>query len=172
MTGSFCVYFLFYWLAGFYIAWLESVCHLVQDSFRFPPEFRRLFQYILSRQLLSWKPRLSFFARSLAWDSPVRSRRPLSWKLNSFFPISADEKGATSVFRVLANHSASLFFLHPVRRFIRTTISIQYIPFFIHPVTECKHLLAFILTRICYFGCEELTYISYSSFNGQSLTAC
>ncbi len=37
---------------------------------------------------------------------------------------------------------------------------------------ECKHLLAFILTRICYFGREELTYIPYSSFNGQSLAAC
>ena len=92
-------------------------------------------------------------------------------KLNSFFPISADEKGAISVFRVLANHSASFFFLHPVRRFLRTTIC-PYTPFFIHPVTECKHLLAFILTRICYFGREELTYIPYSSFNGQSLAAC
>ena len=104
--------------------------------------------------------------------SRVLSQRPLSSKLNSFFPISADEKGATSVFRVLANHSASFFFLHPVRRFIRTTISIQYIPFFIHPVTECKHLLAVILTQICYFGREELAYIPYSSFNRQSLAAC
>ena len=96
------------------------------------------------------KTRLCFFAWSLAWDSPVRSRRPPSWKLYSLSPISADEKGATSVFRVLANHSASFFFLRPVRRFIRTTISIQYIPFFINLVTECKHLLAFILTRICW----------------------
>ena len=44
-----------------------------------------------------------------------------------------------------------------------------YVPFSIHPVTECKHLLAFILTWICYFGREEMTYIPYSSFNGQSL---
>ena len=117
------------------------------------------------------KTRLCFFARSLAWDSSARSRRPPSWKLNSFFPISADKKGATSVFRVPANHSASFFFLHPIRRFVRTTISIQYIPFFIHPVTECKHLLAFMLTWICYFGREELTYSPYSSFNGKSLAA-
>ena len=117
------------------------------------------------------KTRLCFFTQSLVRDSPIHSRWPLSSKLNSFFPISTDEKGATSVFRVLANHSASFFFLHPVRRFIRTTISIQYIPFFIHPVTECKHLLAFILTRICNFSSEELTYIPYSSFNGQSLAA-
>ena len=118
------------------------------------------------------KTRSCFFARSLAWDSPFRSGRPPSSKLNSFFPISAVEKVATSVCRVSTNHSAYFSFLHPVRRFIRTTISIQYIPFFIHPVTECKHLLAFILTRICYFGCEELTYIPYSSCNSQSLAAC
>ena len=92
-------------------------------------------------------------------------------KLNSLFPISADEKGATSVFRVLANHSASFSFLHPVRRFVWTTIC-PYTPFFIHPVTECKHLLAFILTWICYFGRKELTYGPYPSFNGQSLAAC
>ena len=35
-----------------------------------------------------------------------------------------------------------------------------------------QHLLAFILTWICYFGREELTYIPYSSFNGQFLAAC
>ena len=68
---------------------------------------------------------------------PVLSQWSLSWKLNSFFPISADEKGATSVFRDLANHSASFSFLRPVRRFIRTTICL-YTPFFIHPVTECN----------------------------------
>ena len=90
-------------------------------------------------------------------------------KLNSFFPISADEKGATSVFlgfwpiiRPLSLPSPSQaihsdYYLYPVYHF------------FIHPVTECKHLLAFILTPICYVGREELTYIPYSSFNGQSL---
>ena len=44
--------------------------------------------------------------------------------LKTKFFISADEKGATSVFRVLANHSASFSFLHPVRRFVRTTMSL------------------------------------------------
>ena len=44
-----------------------------------------------------------------------------------------------------------------------------YVPFSIHLVTECKHVLAFILTWICYFNHKELTYIPYSSFNGQSL---
>ena len=113
-----------------------------------------------------------FFTRNLAWDSPVCTWRPPSWKLIFFIPISVDEKGCSFCFRILANHLASFFFLHPVRRFVRTTIFIQYIPFFIHPVTECQHLLAFILTRISYFGREELTYIPYSSFNGQSLVAC
>ncbi len=60
-------------------------------------------------------------------------------KLTFFIPISADEKGCNFRFRILANHLASFFF---------------------PPVTECKHLLAFILTWICYFGHEELTYIS------------
>ena len=114
---------------------------------------------------------LCFFAQSLASDPrPLMATSVL--KTDFLIPISADKKGCYFCFRVLANHSASFFFLYPVRRFIRTTISIQYILFFIHPVTECKHLLAFILTRICYFGCEELTYIPYSSFNSQSLAAC
>ena len=41
-----------------------------------------------------------------------------------FIPISADEKGASG-FRILANHLASFFFLHSIRRFVRTTISIH-----------------------------------------------
>ena len=80
-------------------------------------------------------------------------------------------KGCYFHFRVLANHLGSFFFLQPVRRFVRTTICPN-TPFVIRPVTECKHLLAFILTRICFFGREELTYSPHSSFNGQSLAAC
>ena len=81
-------------------------------------------------------------------------------KLIFFIPISADEKGCYFLFRILASHLASFFF---------------------PPVTECKHLLAFILIWICYFGREELTYIlfflqrpaevdphSLFLFNGQS----
>ena len=98
-------------------------------------------------------------------DSPVRSRRPLTSKLISFFLFPLTKKKATSVFRVIANHSASFSFLHPVRRFVRTTIC-PYTHFFNHPVTECKHLLAFILIWICYFGRKELTYISIPLFNG------
>ena len=113
-----------------------------------------------------------FFTRGFGDSVDTSCHTNCCPKTEFLFPISADEKGATSVFRVLANHSASFFFLHPVRRFVQTTICIQYIPFFIHPVTECKHLLAFILTRVCYFSREESTYIPYSFFNGQSLAAC
>ena len=137
----------------------------------FPQEFRRQFQYILSHQLLSWKPRFCFLARSLAWDSLVCSQRHLSSKNWFPYPYFRWRKGCYFRFRVLANHSASFFFLHPTRRFIRTTICL-YTHFFIVPVTECKNLLAFILTWICYFGREELTYIPIPLFNGQSLAAC
>ena len=141
MTGSFWEYFLFYGLTGFYITWLEGVCHpLVQDSLRFSPEFRRQFQFILSHQLLTWKPRFCFFTRSSAWDSPVRSRWPLSSKLISFFLFPLRKKKATSAFRVLANHLASFFFPHTVRRFVRTTIS---------------------STRVRLRGTDSLTYIFY-----------
>ena len=94
---------------------------LVQNSFRFSPEFRRQFQYIWSLQLLSWNPALL-----VASDNPSSPGDlcPENWIL---FPISADEKGASG-FRVLANHLASFFFLHPVRRFTRTAISILNVP--------------------------------------------
>ena len=135
-TGSFWEYFLFYGQAGFYTAWLESICYLlVQDSFRFSPEFRRQFQYILSRQLLSWNPALllqpEFGIRS---PSSHGNLCPKNWFPYSYFRW---RKGCYFRFRVLANHLASFFFLHPVRRFIRTTIC-AYTPFFIHPVTECN----------------------------------
>ena len=50
-----------------------------------------------------------FFTRSLAWDSPICSWRSPSWKLISFIPISANEKGCYFRFRILANHLASFF---------------------------------------------------------------
>ena len=39
----------------------------------------------------TWSVTWSTTERSLAWNSPVRSRWPPSTKRNSFFPISADE---------------------------------------------------------------------------------
>ena len=74
-----------------------------------------------------------------------------------FIPISADEKGASG-FRVLANHLASFFFLHPVRQFVRTTISI-------HPSEVMEYRgLTYILISTFNGQAEELTYIPYSSF--------
>ena len=73
--------------------------------------------------------------------------RPLNWFP---YPYFRWWKGSYFRFRVLANHLAS---------------------FSNHPVTECKHLLAFILTWICY-GHQELTYIPIPLFNSQSLAAC
>ena len=90
---------------GFYGARFEGVCYLLSKSsiLLLHPEF------------------LAMVSTHFVTPTAVL-------KLNSFFLISTDEKGATSVFRVLANQSASFFFLYPVRWFIRTTISIQYNP--------------------------------------------
>ncbi len=90
-----------------------------------------------------------------------------NWFAYSYF---CWRKGCYFHFRVQANY-LSFFFPHPVRRFIQTTISMQYIPFFIHPVRECKHVLALILSQICEIGCQELNYLTYSSLNSQSLVA-
>ena len=146
MTGSFWEYFLFYGLAGFYIAWLECVCNLVQEL---------------------------YFASSPGVWHEIRPCVHGDLRSQNWFPYSYFRwrKGGYFRFRVLANHLDPFFFIHPVRRFLRTTI-FPYTHFFIHPVTECKHLLAFILTRICYFGREELTYIPNSSSNGQSVAVC
>ena len=71
-----------------------------------------------------------------------------------FIPISADEKGASG-FRVLANHLASFFFLHPVRWFIWTTIRTSLSPS--------------LSTRVRLRSTDSLTYILIFSFNGQPL---
>ena len=78
-----------------------------------------------------------FFTWSLAWDPFTVTSIP---KLIFFIPTSADRRRCYFRFRVLASYLASFFF---------------------PPVTECKHLLAFILTWICYFSSEDLTYILF-----------
>ena len=84
---------------------------LSENSFRTSPEFRRQFQYILSRQLLS--KNLIPFTGELARSFGIRSTRPITAtsvrKTKFVIPISSDEKGTTSGFRVLPNH---LDFLH------------------------------------------------------------
>ena len=98
MTGSFWEYFLFYGLVGFYITWLEGVCHLVQELYftSSPGDLATVFTYLVTPTAVL--------------------------KLIFFILISADEKNCYFRSRVLANHSASFSFLHPVRRFLQTTI--------------------------------------------------
>ena len=147
LTGSFGEYFLFYGLAKFFIYIALAWRH----------------RYFLSKILFR------FFTWSLASD-PTSSHGDLIFKNSSspgvwhetlftatsvlklifLFPISTYEKGSYFRFRILANH---------------------YPFFFLSLVTECKHLLTFILTWIYYLGHEELTYITIPLFNGQPLTA-
>ena len=124
-TGFFAEYILsFHGLAGFCRAQLEGIC------------------YLLSKKFISVSsPGVS------AWDSHVLLRRPPSWKLNSFFLFPLTKK-ATSVFRVLANHSASFSF------FILSGDSFG---------------LLSLSTRVRLWSTDSLTYILISSFNGQPL---
>ena len=90
MTGSFWEYFLFYGLAGFYIGWLEGiVIPLSKILSTFPRNFGDSFN-ISGHSNSCPETRLCFFARSLSWDWPVRSRRPPSSKLDflSLFPLT------------------------------------------------------------------------------------
>ena len=122
----------------------------------------------LKAQVLLVQDSFCFFTWSLARDSTHLFTAASLFKTD-ILPISADERGGYFRFRILANHLAS--FSPPVRWFVRTTIC-PYTSFFIHPVTECKHLLASILTWICYFGCEGLAYITIPLFSSQPLAAC
>ena len=144
--GSFGEYFLFYGLADLFIyLWLEGT----------GPTCPRLFPLL--------HPEFGTrFAPSVHRDISLQN-----WFSYSLFPL--DEKGCYFRCRSLTYHLASFFF--PVRRLLWTTVCPVY-PFFIHSATECKHLLAFILTWICYFGREELTYITIPLFSGQPLAAC
>ena len=125
----------------------------------FPREFRRQFQYILSPQLLPWKSRFCFFARSLARDSPICSRRHLSSKLIPFIPISADEKGCYFRFRILTNHLAS-FFCQAIRSDcylltrlrLRSTDSLTYILFFLQRPAEVDLFSLFLFERSVFGG--------------------
>ena len=133
------------------------------------PEFWRQCQHILSTAV----QKLGSASSPRVWHHmPVFSRRPLSSKLNSL-----------SLFLQMKRVLHPLLGFRPIIRSLSPSFTLSgdsfgllywplYTPFFTHPVTESKHLLAFILTWICYFGREELTYSPYSSFNGQSLTAC
>ena len=146
LTGSFGEYFPSRVSGFIYIAlaWRHKVLP-VQYSLRF---FTRSLSEILticSRRHLSSK---LFLTRSLAWDSVPRD---LSSKTDFFYPISADGKKVPLISLLSSSFPCQ---------------SILYDHYLFHPVTECKHLLAFILTWIFYVGRGELTYITIPLFSG------
>ena len=130
-------------------------------TYLFDGFLRRVFSLLRADRILyihntlAWRHRSflskilsTFFTRSLAIRSRILSWQPhlQNWYSLPLFPLT--EEGGYFRFGILANHLASIFF--SVRRLLRTTIC-PVSPFFIHPVTECKHLLAFTLTHILYF---------------------
>ena len=162
LTGFFWEYFLFYGLAGFCTAWLEDTRYLlVQNSFCFSPEFWRQFQYILSCQMLSWNAALLLHPEF--WHEIthlVTATHVL--KTPFFFPISADEKGASG-FRVLANHLASFFFL-TLSGYSFGLLSWSLCPFSTQPTWGYGVQIAWPWFVTSFNRqAEELTYIPYSS---------
>ena len=84
---------------------------------------------------------------------------PKNWFPYSYFHW---RKGCYFRFRVLANHLASFFFLHPVSRFIRTTISSTRVRL------RSTDSLAYILYFLQQPGQSWPTFL-IPPFNGQSL---
>ena len=104
----------FYGRAAFCTIWREGTCYLLsKDSFRSSPEFRRQFQHILSRRLLSQNFH-SFRGRDPGFFG-IRSARPFTvtslLKTQFFIPIFTDEKGTTSGAKTSANHFAPFFLI-------------------------------------------------------------
>ena len=94
----------------------------------------------------------SFFTRSLGMGlAPICSRRCLFLELIFLFPTSAD--GRRGLFPLWDSSQSFGFYLlpSPVRQFVRATIC-PCTPFFTHPVTKYKHLLAFTLTQFFTFS--------------------
>ena len=81
-----------------------------------------------------------FFTQSLGHSVQTSCHPNCFLKLIYLSLFLLMKKGVTSSFRILANHLASFFFLHPVRRFVQTTIS---------------------FTRVRLRGTDSLTYILY-----------
>ena len=100
----------FHGLAGFCRAWLKAIYHLLSNSVPLlRPEF--------------WHQIGTSFHGYL---------RPKNW---NFFPISSDEKGTTSGFRVLANHLSSSSSTSPCHAIHSGYYTDLCIPFSVHPVT-------------------------------------
>ena len=126
-----------------YIYSYEGIGSLVQDSFHF---LHPVISAVVSIYLITSTtvPQIPVLAR----DSPHLFTTIPFFKTDFLNPYFRWRKvGYHFRSRALANHLA--FFLP----FPGDSLGLLSI----HPVTECKHLLAFILTWICYFGREELT---------------
>ena len=116
--------FFFYGLPGFCTAWLKGTLSSCPIMFLLFPVVSTTVSIHLVTPTAVLKPG-SASSPGAVVTVPTPLVTPTSVLTTAFFiPISADEKGASG-FRVLANHLASFFFLHPVRRFVRTTISIH-----------------------------------------------
>ena len=121
--------------------------------------------------VISCPTRFRFFARSFG----IRSARPFTAtsvlkteNSLSLFPLTKrallPALGFWPIIWPLPPHP-------PIMLFIRATILTSVSPFSVHLVTECRQLLAFILTWIRYFvqqAGRRVDLHSYSSFNGQS----
>ena len=86
---------------------------------------------------------------------PISSRRHLSSKLIFFFSINADIR--RGLFPLWDSSQSFSFYLLPLSGDPLGLLYVPYTPFFIHPVTECKHMLVSILTWIRYFSQKGLT---------------
>ena len=143
---------------GFNISYHFNYCPANPGSGASPGVWHEI-RPICSRRHLSSK---LFFARSLTWDSVHPDHCSKTDFLLPYFRWR--KEGATSVLG-----------FWPIISLLSSSFPCQSIlsdHYLFHPVTEWKHLLAFILTWICYMGREELTYITISLFSGQPLTAC
>ena len=92
----------------FFRIWREGTCYLLsKDSFRFCPEFRRQFQHVSLRRLLS-KNSIFFVGdtRKFGYNSAHLFTPTAVQELINLIPISSDEKGTTSSAKASANHLA------------------------------------------------------------------
>ena len=93
----------------FFRIWWEGTCYLLsKDSFRSSPEFRRQFQHVSLRRLLSTNSILftGEVPGSLATVSTHLVTLTAVQELRNLIPISSDKKGTTSGAKALANHLA------------------------------------------------------------------
>ena len=82
----------------------------LESIFSFTGWWIYLYSSGLKAQDLLGQNSFCFFTRSLARDSPHLLTVTSLFKTDFLLPISADERGGYSRFRILVNHLASIFF--------------------------------------------------------------